>query len=451
MEKERLLAPLRRHGWDATSFQTVKSGLSYWRDDEDAFVAFAKIGRVLVALGAPIAPRDERVDVAKRFVAHAETNGNAVCFFGVERDFVDAMALPHALIGLQPNWDPREWSATLSGAPRLREQLRRARAKKIVVRHIDVSEAAALHEGIRRLVATWLGLRGMAPMTFAVRIEPFTALEEKRLFVAERDGVLLGMVALAPLYARGWLIEDLFRDPSAPNGTTETLIDAAMKSAAASGSTFVTLGLAPLAGDVSKSLRTFRDHASILFDFRGLEAFKRRLRPAHWDPIFIAHTENTSGVRAITAVLRAFARGSFIRFGIETLLRGPPIAIWVLAILLVPWTLGLASFDAEKWFPSLGIQAAWVIFDIGLVIGMLSLASRWRASLALTLAIVVSADTTITFIEALTFNARRITTLGDAAVVAIACLAPTAASIVVWGSWLRRHPSSPSNDRALIE
>jgi hypothetical protein len=448
MEKDRLLVPLRRHGWDATSFQTVKSGFSYWLDGEDSFVAFAKIGRVLVALGAPIAPRDARVDAAKRFVAHAEKNGNAVCFFGVEKDFADAMSLPHSLIGLQPNWDPREWAKTLSSAPRLREQLRRARAKKITVRRVDVSEAEKLHGGIRRLAATWLGLRGMAPMGFAVHIEPFTAIEEKRVFVAERGRVLLGMVALAPLYARGWLIEDLLRDPNAPNGTTETLIDAAMKSAAASGSEFVTLGLAPLAGDVSKSLRAFRDRASILFDFRGLEAFKRRLRPAHWDPIFIAHTENISDVRAITAVLRAFARGSFVRFGIETLMRGPPIAIWVLAILLVPWTVGLASFDAEKWFPSLGVQAAWVIFDVGLAIAMLSLATRWRASLALALAIVVSADTVVTLVEALAFNARRIVNPLDACLVALACLAPAAASIVVWGSWRRRHPSSQPSSRS---
>src|ERR1700733_737624 len=99
MTTDRLLAPLRHHGWDATSFQTVKSGFSYWLDGDDAFVAFAKIGHVLVTTGAPIAPRDRVADVAKRFVEHAAKNGNAVCFFGVEKKFVDALSYPHALIG----------------------------------------------------------------------------------------------------------------------------------------------------------------------------------------------------------------------------------------------------------------------------------------------------------------------------------------------------------------
>jgi phosphatidylglycerol lysyltransferase len=441
MVSDRLLAPLRRHGWDATSFQTVKSGFSYWFDEDDAFVAFAKIGRVLVTTGAPIAPRDRVAEVAKRFVEHAAKNGHAVCFFGVEKDFVDAVSLPHSLIGLQPVWDPSGWPKMLSTAPRLREQLRRARAKKIKVRRVDAREveAGALRNPIQRIAKTWLGLRGMAPMGFVVQLEPFTKLEEKNLFAAERDGTLIGMLALAPLYARGFLIEDLLRDPSAPNGTTEALIDAAMKHAAATGTHYVTLGLAPLAGDVSKPLRAFREHASILFDFRGLEAFKRRLRPARWDPIYFARTKNISDTGAVIAVLRAFARGSFIRFGIETLLRGPPVAIWTLAILLVPWTLGLASFDAEKWFPSLIIQAAWVVFDVGLAIAMLSLAKRWSASLAFALAIIVTADATTTFIEAMLFNVSRIKTPLDAFLVAIACLAPAAASVVVWGSWRRRH------------
>ncbi len=441
MVSDRLLAPLRLHGWDATSFQTVKSGFSYWFDEDDAFVAFAKIGRVLVTTGAPIAPRDRIAEVAKRFVEHAANDGHAVCFFGVEKDFVDALPFPHSLIGLQPVWDPSEWQTVLSTAPRLREQLRRARAKKIKVRRVDALEveAGALRNEIQRIAKTWLGLRGMAPMGFVVHLEPFTKIEEKNLFVAERGGVLIGMVALAPLYARGFLIEDLLRDPSAPNGTTEALIDAAMRHAAENGAHYVTLGLAPLAGDVTKPLHAFREHASILFDFRGLEAFKRRLRPARWDPIYIAHTKNISGTRAIVAVLQAFARGSFIRFGIETLMRGPPVAIWTLAILLVPWTLGLASFDAEKWFPGLIVQSAWVVFDVGLAIAMLSLAKRWTASLAFALAIIVTADAITTFIEAMLFNVSRIKTPLDAFLVAIACLAPAAASVVVWGSWRRRH------------
>ena len=441
MMPDRLLAPLRLYGRDATSFQTVKSGFSYWFDDDDAFVAFVKIGRVLVTTGAPIAPRDRIADVAKRFVEQAAKNGNGVCFFGVEKDFVDASPFPHSLIGLQPVWDPSEWQKILSTAPSLREQLRRARAKKIQVRRVDAREVEgrALRNGIERIAKAWLGLHGMAPMGFVVHIEPFTRLEEKNLFVAERDGVLIGMLALAPLYARGFLIEDLLRDPNAPNGTTEALIDAAMKHAAAKGSHYVTLGLAPLAGDVSKGLRAFREHASILFDFRGLEAFKRRLRPVSWDPIYVAHTSNISGTRAIVAVLQAFARGSFIRFGIETLMRGPPVAIWTLAIFLVPWTLGLASFDAEKWFPSLMVQGAWVVFDVALAIGMLSLAKRWRASLAFALAIIVSADTVTTIIEAMLFNVSRIKAPLDAFLVGVACLAPAAASVVVWGSWRRRR------------
>jgi len=441
MSDPRVLASLRRYGRDATSFQTAKSGFSYWFADHDAFVAFVDVGGIRVVAGAPVAAPERIADVATAFVRDAAESGHGVCFFGVEQDFVDATSYPALLVGLQPVWDPSSWSATLSAAPRLREQLRRARAKKVRVRSVTAAEARSepLARQIHDIGERWLGLRGMAPMGFVVRVEPHALLEEKTVFVAEREGVMVGMVALAPLYARGFLIEDLFRDPRGPNGTTELLIDAAMNEAARRGSRYVTLGLAPLAGDVSPAFRLFRDHASILFDFRGLEAFKRRLRPDHLDAIYIVRSPGISSLRAIVAVLRAFAHGSFIRFGLQTLRRGPPIAIWILAIALVPWTIGLASVDGEKWFSSTASQRAWTVFDVLLAIGMLMLAVRWRARLALSLAIIVTADAVVTTLEALFFGAPRIHTALDALLVVAASIAPASAAVVLWGSWRRRR------------
>ena len=61
----------------------------------------------------------------------------------------------------------------------------------------------------------------------------------------------MGFAGVVPVYARrGRFIEDLLRAPEAPNGTSELLVDAAMREAASDGVRYVTLGLAPLAGEV---------------------------------------------------------------------------------------------------------------------------------------------------------------------------------------------------------
>ena len=50
-----------------------------------------------------------------------------------------------------------------------------------------------------------------------------------------------------------------------------------------------TLGLAPLAGQMPGPLRAARALGTPLYDFRGLRAFKGKLRPGRWDPILLAY------------------------------------------------------------------------------------------------------------------------------------------------------------------
>ncbi|HRE89180.1 MAG TPA: hypothetical protein PK095_08570, partial [Myxococcota bacterium] len=71
-----------------------------------------------------------------------------------------------------------------------------------------------------------------------------------------------------------------------PNGTSELLIDAFMR--AANDST-VTLGLAPLTGELPFWLRLARFAMRPLYDFDGLAAYKRRLHASRWAPVWLLH------------------------------------------------------------------------------------------------------------------------------------------------------------------
>ena len=95
-----------------------------------------------------------------------------------------------------------------------------------------------------------------------------------------RREILLEVPRPAPVFARqGWLLQHIIRDPRAPNGSTELLVDAAMRAAVEEGQRYVTLGLAPLSGEVGPWLRVARLWGAALFDFEGLRAFKAKLRP----------------------------------------------------------------------------------------------------------------------------------------------------------------------------
>jgi len=446
-ERRRVLAVLRRHGWNATSFQVLEPGFRYWFADDDACAAYVDTGGAWVAAGAPLTAAHRVGEVAERFRGAAHAAQRRVAFFGVEQRLVEALPWPSLLIGEQPEWDADAWLGALRSSSGLREQLRRARAKGVTVRTASsdelLSSSAPLRRQLEQLVAAWLRRHEMAPMGFLVQVDPLTLLEEHRVHVAEQNGRLVGFLTAAPIFARpGWLLQNLIRAAEAPNGTTELLVDHAMRDALneddGERSPMVTLGLAPLAGQVVPALRLARSAGSVLFDFEGLRAFKARLRPGTWRPIFLVYPPGQGAVRTLLDVLGAFARGRLLAFGLRTLLRGPTLVVRLLAALLVPWTVLLAV--AEGWhFPAEWVRWAWVGVDVALAAALFRLAVRWSDRLSRVVVAAVGVDAVVTLAEVLAWNVPRMRGLGDALVALVAVTAPSVAFVILWQARVRRR------------
>ena len=376
----RLAVLLRRHGWNATSFQLREPGFLFFWPDQDACVGYFDTGGAWVAVGAPLAAPERLAEVAAAFVAAARAAGRRACFFAVEARFAEQCNLRALPIGDQAVWDPRSWAETVSGSRGLREQLRRARAKGVRVSAVALADgsaaSAATLRRLQEITHRWLSTREMAPMEFLVRVEPLVILPEHRVYVAERDGRVVAFLQLTPIFARGgWLFQNLVRAPGAPNGTAELLIDAALRAAAGDGCRFVTMGLAPLSGDVPGPLRMARRLGRALFDFAGLRAFRARLRPSAWTQQYVCFPPRQTAARSLLDVLSAFARGSLPRFAWRSLLRGPLVLIRLMAVLLIPWTAALAVAD-PGWFPRQWVKTFWIVFDVVVLDGLLRLGQR---------------------------------------------------------------------------
>ena len=433
----RALALLRLHGWNATSFQILEPGFRYWFEAQ-VCVAYIDTGRAWVAAGAPIGPPDLVLTAAQRFVVAAASHGRRACFFGTEDRFATASPFAAMRIGEQPVWDPRAWDDTVRATSSLRAQIRRARAKGVEVRPFDprlLSEAGGEARGqVDRLIARWQAAHPMPPMGFLVQMHLDSAIEERRLFGAYLGASLVGFLSMVPVFARrGWFIEDLLRLPEAPNGTAELLVDAALRAAAQDGSGYVTLGLAPLAGEIGPWLRLARRTGLPLYDFRGVQAFKAKLRPRSWSAIYISYPRGQTGIATVYDALAAFARGGLLRFGVETLLRRPAVLIQALALILIPWTILIALADADRWFPSPAVKWTWVAFDAALVPALSSLARRWRRGLDTALAALVTADAAATLFQLIAWNLRQGPRGALTWIVgAVSVAAPTLAAVLLW-------------------
>ena len=156
----RALTLLNEHGRTATAFQVLAPGMHHWFAHSTGMVGYIDTGSAWVVAGEPVASRDNTIPAAEEFVAHAEASGKRVAFFATEGALASSPRFRRVLIGEQPMWNPMEWPQTLRASRSLREQLRRARAKDVVVRTVAASDHAT-DAALSRLMERWLATRAM--------------------------------------------------------------------------------------------------------------------------------------------------------------------------------------------------------------------------------------------------------------------------------------------------
>lgn len=318
-----------QYGWNSTSFQIVNPGIKRWfSSGGDAVVGYVLASGVRVVAGAPVSSKERLAEVTAEFEADSAANNQKVCYFSAESmmETLLAASLAHSkfLLGAQPIWRPIAWPDLIASNRSLRAQLNRARNKAVTVTEWPI-EKARMNPGLVECLRHWLDSKGLPPLHFMVESDTLARLENRRVFVAELAGDIVGFVVLSPVRRRnGWLFEQFPHRPGAPNGTVELMIDTAMRHLAADGSEYATLGLSPLSKraeiesvDDPLWLRVFllwlRKHGQRFYNFDGLDAFKAKLKPSAWEPVFVVSNEPRVSFKTIHAIAGAFSDNATIK------------------------------------------------------------------------------------------------------------------------------------------
>jgi phosphatidylglycerol lysyltransferase len=325
-----------RHGWNAMAYQILNLGMRHWFSaDGGAVAGYVRAGGYRVVAGAPVCAPERLAETAAELAADTRRAGRRLCYFGAEDRMIGVLAaqgpVSALLLGAQPVWDPRHWHAILRGKASLRAQLARARNKGVTVSPLHLGIGLA-QPALQRCLDEWLRQRGLPPMHFLVEWNLLSQLFDRRLFVAERAGRIVGFLIASPIPARkGWLIEQIIRGRAAPNGTTELLLDMAICALAREGAEYVTLGLSPLSRAVPQEpappwsvrlpLAWVRVHGRRFYDFEGLERFKRKFQPESWEPIYAVTDRRRISLRTLYAIAGAFGGTSPVLFVGRALLR----------------------------------------------------------------------------------------------------------------------------------
>lgn len=312
------------YGWNATSYQILNPGMTLWFSAiHRAVIGYIERNGVYLVGGAPVCTWEALAPVCGEFEAFAHQRRRRVCFVCAEERLRLSLAhsTAHAKIalGAQPAWDPANWPAVLQRRPSLRAQLRRAANKDVEVEPVTADEAVADRE-LRRVLSEWLKSRRLPPLRFLVEPDVLNGvLADRLILVARRGGVPEAFLVASPMPARGgYLVELLARSFTAPNGTGELLIDAAMRRFAEQRCHYATLGLVALAHPADEEIRAnpgwlrplmyfARAHANRFYNFRGLEQFRMKMSPERWEIIYAISNERLFSPRTLYAIGSAFS------------------------------------------------------------------------------------------------------------------------------------------------
>lgn len=323
------------HSWNPIAYQILNPGILHWFNRAgDAVIGYVVASRVRVVAGAPICRPTILPEVTREFESDAEAHGQRVCYFHVGPRFASVVSHSDehsiARIGSLPYWNPMDWHSIVNSDASLRYQIARVKHKDVEVEEMPAGAAAQskeLHE-IRR---QWLARKHLPPLHFLIEPEVFQHLSHRRLFVARRDEQMIAYLLCSPMPNRnGWLFEQWAQADVAPLGTSELLVHHAMSTFAGERYREVTMGLAPLSragivpGDpgplwLKMMFRFMRVTANPLYNFKGLEYYKYKLRPHYSEPVYMIFRGRRFSPLNVLAIAHAFAGSPLQLFAWRTI------------------------------------------------------------------------------------------------------------------------------------
>lgn len=312
-----------RYGWNVVSYQILNPGIELWfSQHHNAVIGYVRRHGVRVVAGAPVCDEADLCAVVEEWEEEATRAGEGVCYFAAAGRLHELLRKKNGystvVLGAQPVWNPKDWAGIFAAHSTLRGQLSRARNKGVKVSEWPVERARGNHD-LKLILWQWLRSRGLPSLHFLVEPRTLDCLGDRRIFVAEKNGVPVGFLVLAPAPRRnGYLTEQFVRGAKAPNGTVELMLTTASAVIAGEGASYITMGLVPLSSYGSDEeenplwlrlvIAWTRAHGRRFYNFGGLEAFKAKFQPSSWEPIYAISNETSFSLRTLYAIAAAFTR-----------------------------------------------------------------------------------------------------------------------------------------------
>jgi len=270
-----------------------------FNEQRTAMVAYAEHGKSCVALGNPIGPTDEAIQMAWDFKEMCQQQSGWPVFYLVDDRFAalyQEMNLRLFHIGDQALVDLQQQDPINDNSSPVFQSWKRCHDQGYRFSVIDGPEIESVLPDLERIQAAWRADRGGHHLKFSIGQFSAETIKQNPVGLVEHEGRLIAFLTLwtgveSDEFAAG-LIRYL---PVASASTLDFLLVEAMQWGRGKGYRFLDLGQAPLADWHSDDHIQMRSQLMSLtfqfgrhfYSYQGLRNYKDRFHPV-WRPVYVA-------------------------------------------------------------------------------------------------------------------------------------------------------------------
>lgn len=297
LEQARIIAAAFPHTYAHLALLGDKALL--FNEQRDAFLMYGVEGRTWVAMGDPVAAREEdRRELAWTFRELCERHGGRPVFYQVRPEHLGLyveMGLTLLKFGEEARVRLAEFSLDGKTRKPLRNKVNRLERDGCRFEVVEVAAVPALLPRLRVISDAWLGDKSGREKGFSLGFYNEDYLRTGPIAVVGRDAEVM---AFANLWRGGHeeLSIDLMRyPPDSPNGLMDYLFVQIMRWGRERGYEWFNLGMAPLAGLQNRNFAPLWNRFGALvfgrgetfYNFRGLHQYKNKFDP-QWEARYMA-------------------------------------------------------------------------------------------------------------------------------------------------------------------
>jgi phosphatidylglycerol lysyltransferase len=287
---------------------------------ERSFLMYGVERRSWVALGDPVGPEDERVELAWRFRELADEHDGWTVFYQVRPEslplYLD-LGLTLLKLGEAARVPLPGFSLEGGHWKSVRHSLRALEKEGCTFAVVPAADVPALLPDLERVSTEWLGSKQTREKGFSLGFFDPAYLSRLPVAVVRRSDTIVGFANVLLGAEHEELSVDLMRFASgAPRGTMDLLFVELMQWGRAEGYRWFDLGMAPLAGLEPRPLAPLWNRVGgavfrlgeHFYNFQGLREYKDKFEPV-WEPRYLASPGGLALPRVLTHIATLVGRG----------------------------------------------------------------------------------------------------------------------------------------------